>query len=119
MVAGPQPEFKLANGEGKRVLKRALEPLLPHDLLYRHKQGFSVPLADWFRGAMGEHFAAAMQGEGGLAGSGYFNIAAIDTMVAQHRSGLRDHSRALWLLWMFQRFLEREVGAPAKAVATV
>lgn len=116
---GLKPEFKLANGEGKRVLKRALEPLLPHDLLYRNKQGFSVPLADWFRGAMGDHFRLAMQAEGGLATSGYFNIAAIDTMVAQHRSGLRDHSRALWLLWMFQRFLEREIGAPAKTAATV
>ncbi len=116
---GLKPEFKLAAGEGKRVLKRALEPLLPRDLLYRTKQGFSVPLADWFRGPMGEHFRLAMQTEGGLATSGYFNIATIDTMVAQHRSGLRDHSRTLWLLWMFQRFLEREIGTPAITAATV
>jgi len=115
---GLKPEFKLKNGEGKRVLKRALEPLLPHDLLYRTKQGFSVPLADWFRGTMGEHFRLAMQTPGGLADSGYFDIAFIDTMVTQHRSGLRDHSRTLWLLWMFQRFLEREIGASAKAVAS-
>jgi asparagine synthase (glutamine-hydrolysing) len=101
------------------VLKRALEPLLPHDLLYRNKQGFSVPLAGWFRGTMGEHFRLAMQGEGGLAASGYFNIGMIDTMVAQHRSGTRDHSRTLWLLWMFQRFLERETAAPAKVAASV
>ncbi|HVT25985.1 MAG TPA: XrtA/PEP-CTERM system amidotransferase [Rhizomicrobium sp.] len=114
-----KPEFKLANGEGKRVLKRALEPLLPHDLLYRSKQGFSVPLADWFRGTMGEHFRLAMQGEGGLAASGYFNIGMIDTMIAQHRTGARDHSRTLWLLWMFQRFLERETAAPAKVAASV
>jgi asparagine synthase (glutamine-hydrolysing) len=66
---------------------------------------------------MGEHFRLAMQAEGGLATSGYFNIDTIDTMVAQHRSGLRDHSRTLWLLWMFQRFLERETAAPAKTVA--
>ena len=116
---GLKREFKLANGQGKRVLKRALEPLLPHDLLYRSKQGFSVPLADWFCGTMGAHFRTAMQGEGGLAASGYFNVAMIDTLVEQHRRGIRDHSRALWLLWMFQRFLEREVGAPIRAAASI
>ncbi|HVZ70374.1 MAG TPA: XrtA/PEP-CTERM system amidotransferase [Rhizomicrobium sp.] len=116
---GLKPEFKLKNGEGKRVLKRALEPLLPHELLYRAKQGFSVPLADWFRGPLGEHFRLAMQTPGGLAASGYFDTGFIDTMVAQHRGGLRDHSRTLWLLWMFQRFLEREFGVTAKKAASV
>jgi len=116
---GLPPAFKLANGEGKRVLKRAFEPLLPHDVLYRKKQGFSVPLASWFRGEMGNHFASAIGAAGGLGESGYFNRAAIDTLYAQHRSGTRDHSRTLWLLWMFQRFLEREIGAPAQTVANV
>lgn len=116
---GLKPDLKLKNGVGKRVLKRALEQLLPPDLLYRPKQGFSVPLADWFRGKMGDQFYYAMQAGGALAYSNYFNMEVVETMFSQHRSGMRDHSRTLWLLWMFERFLEREIGTPAKAAATL
>ncbi len=110
-------EFKFAKGQGKAVLKRALEPLLPHDLLYRAKKGFSVPLADWFRGQMGAHFRTSMNDGGGLAQSGLFNMGQIEVLMNQHQSGMRDHSRSLWLLWMFQRFLEREIGIEAQSAA--
>ena len=39
--------MKLRDGEGKFLLKKALEPLVPNDILYRPKQGFSIPLSDW------------------------------------------------------------------------
>src|SRR5678810_988766 len=39
------PDFKLRNGEGKYLLKKALEPYLPNEILYRRKMGFAVPLA--------------------------------------------------------------------------
>ncbi|MDP2699706.1 asparagine synthase (glutamine-hydrolyzing) [Thalassospira sp.] len=41
--------FKYRNGERKFILKKALEPLLPHDIIYRRKKGFGIPLADWMR----------------------------------------------------------------------
>ena len=41
------------------MLKRALEPLLPYNVLYRPKQGFSIPLAIWFRREFGDNFARA------------------------------------------------------------
>ena len=47
---------KQYGGESKVLLKRAFERLVPNQVLYRPKQGFSVPLAAWFRGALGEHF---------------------------------------------------------------
>ena len=46
--------LKVRNGEGKYLLKKAMEPLLPHDLLYRQKMGFAVPLGRWFRGPLRE-----------------------------------------------------------------
>lgn len=113
--------FKYANGRGKRVLKRALEPILPHDLLYRPKKGFSVPLAQWFSGTFGTAFRKNIADPNhGLAACGYFDAQAIDRLLSQHQSGLRDHARVLWLLWMFQRFVEREdssMTAPATAIA--
>jgi asparagine synthase (glutamine-hydrolysing) len=97
--------MKIADGAGKFILKRAFERLVPREILYRPKQGFSVPLADWFRGALGAAFHQDLAAREVLAESGFFNIALIDRMVNQHRSGFRDHSRFLWLLWNFHRFL--------------
>ena len=42
--------IKLRNGEGKYILKRALEPYVPKENLYRRKQGFATSLAPYFRG---------------------------------------------------------------------
>jgi asparagine synthase (glutamine-hydrolysing) len=53
-----------------------------------------------------------MSGSSGLGNSGYFDGKAIDRLIEQHRSGLSDHSRVLWLLWMFQGFLN-DVHAPS------
>ena len=44
--------LKLRGSEGKYLLKKAMEPHLPHDILYRPKMGFAVPLARWFRGPL-------------------------------------------------------------------
>ena len=44
--------LKLQGSNGKMVLKKALEPHLPADVLYRPKMGFAVPLARWFRGPL-------------------------------------------------------------------
>ena len=49
-AAGLPTRFKLNGFEGKAILKKALEPHVPHELLYRPKQGFSLPLAPWLRG---------------------------------------------------------------------
>lgn len=103
------PQAAKRNGSaGKVLLKRAFERLLPRDLLYRPKQGFSVPLADWFRGTLGQHFRDNVHSSRSFAAADYLNIDVIDGLVSQHQSGKYDHSRALWLVWMFEAFMERE-----------
>ena len=97
--------MKIANGQSKYILKRAFERLVPSEVLYRPKQGFSVPLASWFRGPLGEAFQRDISSRSGLGNSGFFDARAIQRLIEQHRSGLSDHSRILWLLWMFQGFL--------------
>ena len=44
--------LKVQGQEGKYLLKKAMEPHLPHEILYRPKMGFAVPLARWFRGPL-------------------------------------------------------------------
>jgi asparagine synthase (glutamine-hydrolysing) len=103
--------LKLARGETKLVLKRALEPLVPHEVLYRRKQGFSVPLAKWFRGPLGKGFAQNVQKSSQLAE--HFDMATVNRLLDAHLQGWSDNSRTLWLLWMFNGFLDRHSSRPS------
>ena len=98
--------LKIQGQEGKWLFKKAFEPSLPHDVLYRPKMGFSVPLASWLRGPLRQRLQDAVQGPR-LRASGYFDDAALGTMVSQHLSGQRDHAAPLWSLLMFDAFLRR------------
>jgi asparagine synthase (glutamine-hydrolysing) len=104
------PALKLHGREGKYLFKKALEPYLPNEILYRPKMGFSVPLASWFRGPLKERLEAAVLGPV-LADSGYFNPRFLREMVDEHASGVRDYSVPLWSLLMFEAFLRKAMGA--------
>ncbi len=100
-VSGLPVSVKLRGQEGKYLLKKALEPHLPHDVLYRPKMGFGVPLGKWFRGPLKRRLRASLL-EGGLAQTGLFDHAYLEKLVDEHQSGLREHSAPLWSLMMFQ-----------------
>jgi asparagine synthase (glutamine-hydrolysing) len=104
------PALKLRGREGKYLFKKALEPHLPNEILYRPKMGFAVPLASWFRGPLKARVEAAVLGPV-LADSGYFNPRFLREMVDEHRSGARDYSVPLWSLLMFEAFLRKAMGA--------
>jgi asparagine synthase (glutamine-hydrolysing) len=97
--------------EGKILLKRAFEKLVPRNTLYRPKQGFSVPLANWFRGAMGEFLDRKLRSHDSFFSAEYLSIETVRKLLSEHRSGRSDNSRALWLIWMFENFMAREQSA--------
>ncbi|NII11166.1 XrtA/PEP-CTERM system amidotransferase [Oleiagrimonas sp. C23AA] len=103
------PALKLRGGEGKFIFKKMLEPDLPHEVLYRSKMGFRVPVAAWFRGALRSRLQQSLM-QGALAESGYFEPAMVARLVHQHVSGQRDHSPTLWSLLMLDAFLRRTQG---------
>ena len=104
--------LKVHGQEGKWLLKKAMEPRLPQDLLYRPKMGFAVPLAQWFRGPLRKRVRDALLGER-LADTGLFNGAYLKELVEYHQSGRRDNSSSLWTLLMFDAFLRNVVDRPA------
>ncbi|MFA9439045.1 XrtA/PEP-CTERM system amidotransferase [Uliginosibacterium sp. sgz301328] len=106
-------DLKIRGNEGKYVFKRALEPMLPHEVLYRPKMGFAVPLARWFRGPLRERVRHALLGPV-LADTGLFDAATLHEWVDAHQSGRRDYSASIWSLLMFESFLRRQ-GAAAIA----
>ena len=105
-ISGLPPDLKLRGGEGKYLFKKAMEAHLPHDLLYRRKRGFSVPVAQWFRGPLRDRVRNQVMGER-ITDSGLFDMRYLARLIDQHASGARDHSPALWSLLMFDSFLKR------------
>ena len=103
-LASLPTSLKVRGQEGKLLLKKAMEPHLPHDVLYRPKMGFSVPLAKWFRGPLRSRVRSAVLGPE-LADTGFFNPKYLRHLLDAHDAGTRDYSAPLWSLLMFQSFL--------------
>ncbi len=97
--------LKLNGQEGKYLLKKAMEPHLPNDILYRRKMGFAVPLKNWFRKELKTFIRDAVLDER-MLDSGYFNKKYLTQLLDQHQKGSFDHSAPLWTLMMFQQFLK-------------
>ena len=110
-VAGLPIDLKLRGKEGKYLFKKAMEPYLPHDVLYRRKMGFAVPLEGWFRGPLKEKIGQAVLGAR-LLDTGWFERRYLEELVREHQSGRRDYSVALWSLLMFDAFLGTEAAVP-------
>ena len=106
--------LKVRGQEGKFLLKKAMEPQLPHDILYRPKMGFSVPLARWFRGPLKQRVRDAVLGDR-LLSTGWFNRGYLQHLVDAHQAGTSDYSAPLWTLLMFEAFLRNVVDAPSDA----
>ncbi len=111
-VATLPSDLKLRGSTGKYLFKKAHEPLLPNDVLYRPKMGFSVPLARWFRGPLKQRVRDSLLG-GAMLESGMFNPQIMRSIVEQHESGQRDCSTAIWTMLMFDAFL-RKVMMPTR-----
>jgi len=112
-ISGLPPSMKLRGAEGKYLFKKSLEGDLPHDILFRDKMGFAVPLASWFRGPLRGVVRHALLGPV-LAGTGIFDMAFIARMIDQHQSGRRDFSAPLWSLLMFESFLRNALGMASR-----
>jgi asparagine synthase (glutamine-hydrolysing) len=108
--------LKLKGREGKYVFKKALEPHLSKDILYRPKMGFAVPLKSWFRGPLRERVRAIVT-TGSLVESGLFDMSYLGQLVEEHQSGGFDHSSPLWSLMMFESFLRNVHGRPVAEAA--
>ncbi|MDO8285249.1 MAG: amidotransferase 1, exosortase A system-associated [Rhodoferax sp.] len=115
-LASLPSRHKINGQEGKYIFKKAMEPHLPHDVLYRPKMGFSVPLARWFRGPLKQRVRDAILGDR-LASTGWFDQTYLQHLVEAHQSGARDYSAPLWTLLMFEAFLRNSDSDATQVVA--
>ena len=115
-LASLPSSLKIKGNKGKYLFKKAMEPLLPNEVLYRPKKGFAVPLARWFRGPLKQRMRDAVLGDT-LAATGIFNRTYLQHLVDAHESGARDYSGPLWTLLMFEAFLRNNQGQSASSPA--
>jgi asparagine synthase (glutamine-hydrolysing) len=115
-LASLPSSLKVRGQEGKYLLKKAMEPFLPDEIMYRPKMGFAAPLARWFRGPLRARVRESLLGER-LADTGFFNPAYLKRLVDEHDSGLRDYSASIWTMLMFDGFLRNVLdGAEPQAL---
>jgi len=90
----------------KRLLRRALAPLLPKEVVGGRKQGFSIPVAAWLRGPL-EPFARDLLSAANLERQGCLDPATVAGLLDEHCSGREDLSRQLWGLMAFTLWFDR------------
>jgi asparagine synthase (glutamine-hydrolysing) len=101
--------LKIKGQTGKHILKRALEPILPHDVLYKPKRGFGAPVHEWFRGVEGDDLAQQISNSS-LRQRGFFDYQFINRMADEHRRGVKDWSANLWCLLNLSVWYDRWLG---------
>jgi asparagine synthase (glutamine-hydrolysing) len=109
--------LKLRGGTKKYILKRAVAPYLPREILDRPKMGFGVPLETWFRGEL-KDVAFDVLLSRRLRERGYFHEPVIRRLLEEHVGGQRAWHYQLWNLLMLELWHRRFIDSrPAPHVA--
>jgi asparagine synthase (glutamine-hydrolysing) len=110
--------MKIRNGRRKHIFKETLGPLLPPGIADRRKQGFGIPLGNWFRGGLTGLFAEVLDAPA-TKQRGYFEPVFVSRLLREHLAGQRDHTPRLWQLLVFElwhrQYLDRAPVASAAA----
>jgi len=105
--AATLPEaMRVRGGQGKWLMKQTMRRYLPDDILFRSKQGFVTPIAQWLRGPL----AGAARGiseSAALARTGWFESGKLQSIAEAHIAGRSDASRLLWQLLMLDKSLDQ------------
>ncbi|GIU82365.1 MAG: asparagine synthase (glutamine-hydrolyzing) [Acidobacteria bacterium] len=100
-VAKLPPGYKLNGMQGKFLLKKTVEKLLPKEVLRRPKKGFGIPIAEWLKGRLNP-FLHDMLNADRLRKQGIFNGDYVSKLIKNHEQGKVSHHKELWTLLIFQ-----------------
>jgi len=105
-AAGLPASLRVRRFQLKYLFKKAVEKWLPHEIVYRQKRGFSVPIAGWMKGGLRPLLDETLS-EDKLKRDGLFNPPFIRRLLSEHWSGRADHRKTLWTLLCFQLWYDR------------
>ena len=100
-AASVPDRMKLRGGVGKYILKRAVEDILPRDIVYRKKMGFPTPLRQWLMEPGADALIAQLQDRDGLLAP-YIDFTYLNDLLARHKSGQEDATDRIWRLLNLQ-----------------
>lgn len=90
--------LKVKGKEPKYILKKAVEGLIPHNIIYRKKMGFGAPMSQWLKGEFGKYVSSSIMNSN-LLKRGYFNHEYIKKLSVDHQEERRDNSLYIWTLF--------------------
>jgi len=102
---GLPDRLKVRGLSRKRLLRKAVEPLLPKEILEGPKRGFSIPAAAWLRGDL-QPLVREVLSPAEVRRQGFFDPAAVTRVVEEHVSGRANRSRHLWTLLCFAMWVD-------------
>lgn len=98
--------LKYKDGDKKWLLKQITHKYLPKEMMDRPKQGFGVPLTEWFRDELKEYFMIYLD-ERRIEKEGLFNSKEVVRLRDSYLSGNRENVQKLWFLLMFEMWYEK------------
>ena len=98
--------LKVEGASGKHILKRALEGVLPRDVLYNPKRGFGAPVREWFREGLGSWFDAHLMNST-MRRRDLLDYEFVGHLLDEHRRKAKDWGFHLWALLNLSLWYER------------
>ncbi|HEY7004368.1 MAG TPA: asparagine synthase (glutamine-hydrolyzing) [Gaiellaceae bacterium] len=108
--------LKVLGFSKKRLLRKAVAPLLPRSVVYGRKRGFSIPAAAWLRGPL-VPFAREVLSVDTVRRQGFFRPETVTRILDDHVAGKEDLSRQLWGLLTFTLWHEQVAARPSAVAA--
>ena len=96
---------KLKGKNSKMILKQSMEELLPHEILYRGKEGFSIPIKNWIKEELKPMMMDTLSPEK-IKREGFFNVDFVEKLKNEHLKGRENHSHRLWALMIFGKWYD-------------
>lgn len=101
-----RPGLKLKNLLSKYVLKMAFREELPKEILFRKKQGFSMPLDSWLKTDLVD-YASGLLFNSDSRVRWYFSDKFVDSLIRDHVSGVKNNSGKIWMLVILELWHKR------------
>jgi len=105
-VMGLPSRMKLKGLTSKYILKKAMKPFLPHEVIQRKKKGFGVPIAKWVKGPLKDLFKDLLSPDR-LKKEGFLNPEYVTSLLQDHLLNKKDNRKQLWTLLVWELWMNR------------